>query len=66
MKAKMEKPKSLRMVAARHWYEIDHDTLVFDRHVAEAAMLRTLSKQDVVNFFQVCRESENLLSNGRL
>lgn len=53
MKAKLEKPKTLRQLASRHWHEIDHGTLVFDRPVAEAAELRKLSKQDVVAFFQV-------------
>ncbi|EIE20423.1 hypothetical protein COCSUDRAFT_30601 [Coccomyxa subellipsoidea C-169] len=52
-KAKLEKPKRLRELAARDWREIDDGTLIFDRPAAEVAALRTLSKADVLQFFQV-------------
>lgn len=52
-KAKLEKPKRLRELAAREWREIDDGTLVFGRPAAEVAALRQLSKSDVLHFFQV-------------
>ena len=52
-KAKLEKPKRLRELAAREWREIDDGTLVFGRPAAEVAALRTLTKPDVLQFFQV-------------
>ncbi|BDA50691.1 Insulin-degrading enzyme [Coccomyxa sp. Obi] len=51
-KAKLEKPKRLRELAAREWREIDDGTLVFGRPAAEVAALRTLTKSDVLQFFQ--------------
>ena len=53
VKSKLEKPKTLRQLAARHWAEIERGTLRFDRQEREAAALRTLTKQDVTAFFQV-------------
>ncbi len=52
-KAKLEKPKRLRELAAREWREIDDGTLVFGRPAAEVAALRSLTKSDVMQFFQV-------------
>ena len=52
-KAKLERPKRLRQLAAREWREIDDGTLVFDRPAAEVAALRRLSKADLLCFFQV-------------
>jgi hypothetical protein len=52
-KAKLEKPKRLRQLAAREWKEIDDGTLVFGRPAAEVAVLRTLTKEDLLGFFQV-------------
>lgn len=53
-KAKLEKPKRLRQAAAREWREIDDESLVFDRPAAEVAALRTLTKADLLQHFQVC------------
>ena len=52
VKSKLERPKTLRQLAARHWAEIERGTLLFDRQEREAAALRTLTKQDVMAFFQ--------------
>jgi len=52
-KAKLEKPKRLRELAAKEWREINDGTLVFDRPSAEVAALRTLSKPDLLQFFKV-------------
>ncbi len=53
MKSKLEKPKTLRQLASRHWAEIERGTLLFDRQEREAAALRQLTKQDVTAFAQV-------------
>lgn len=53
-KAKLEKPKRLRQLAALEWREIDDGTLVFGRPAAEVEVLRTLTKEDLLGFFQVC------------
>ena len=52
-KAKLERPKRLRQLAAREWREIDDGTLVWERPAAEVAALRTLSKADLLAFYQV-------------
>ena len=39
MKTKLEKPKTLRQLASRHWAEIERGTLLFDRQEREAAAL---------------------------
>jgi len=57
VKSKLEKPKTLRQLASRHWAEIERGTLLFDRQQREAAALRELTKQDVTAFFKVsCME----------
>lgn len=53
MKSKLEKPKKLLQLAAREWREIDDNTLVFNRPAAEVAELRKLTKDDLLDFFQV-------------
>ena len=53
VKSKLEKPKTLRQLASRHWAEIERGTLLFDRQDREAAALRQLTKQDVATFAQV-------------
>ena len=53
MKSKLDKPKTLRQLAGRHWAEIERGTLLFDRQDREAAALRELTKRDVIAFFQV-------------
>lgn len=58
-KAKLEKPKQLRELAAKEWREIDDGTLVFDRPSAEVAALRTLSKSDLLQFFKVRTSGHN-------
>jgi hypothetical protein len=52
-KAKLERPKRLRQLAAREWREIDDGTRVFERPAAEVAALWQLSKADLQRFFQV-------------
>ena len=52
-KAKLERPKRLRQLAAREWREIDDGTLVWERPAAEVAALRTLSKADLLAFYHV-------------
>ena len=57
VKTKLEKPKTLRQLAARHWAEIERGTLLFDRQQREAAALRGLTKRDVASFFKVLHGS---------
>ncbi len=52
-KAKLEKPKQLRQLAACEWREIDDGTLVFGRPAAEVAVLKTLTQEDLLAFFEV-------------
>lgn len=51
--SKMEEMEEPKYLALKNWNEIDHGTLGFDRHEAEVDILLTLSKQDVMDFFQV-------------
>ena len=53
IKSKLEKPKTLRQLAARQWHEIDHGTHIFERPDVECAELRRLSKEDLTTFFEV-------------
>lgn len=50
-KAKLERPKRLREVAARDWREIDDGTGRFAREEDEVAELRSLTLQDLVDFY---------------
>jgi insulysin len=50
-RAKLEKPKRLREAAARDWREIDDGTLRFARDEDEVARLRTISKAELLEFF---------------
>ena len=59
VKSKLEKPKTLRQLASRHWAEIECGTLLFDRQQREAAALQQLTKQDVTAFFKVLAASGN-------
>ena len=52
-KSKLEKPKRLQQQASREWQEIKHGSLKFQRRQQEADALRTLTKPELVAFFQV-------------
>ncbi|XP_031738679.1 insulin-degrading enzyme-like 1, peroxisomal isoform X2 [Cucumis sativus] len=49
--AKLEKFKNLREEARFYWGEISEGTLKFDRRESEVAILKTLTHQDLINFF---------------
>jgi len=51
VKAKLEKPKRLREVAAKNWKEIDDGTMRFKREEEEVAELKMLSPADLLLFF---------------
>uniref|UniRef100_A0A0D6QRY2 Insulin-degrading enzyme-like 1, peroxisomal n=1 Tax=Araucaria cunninghamii TaxID=56994 RepID=A0A0D6QRY2_ARACU len=48
---KLEKHKNLREETQFYWSEIDDGTLKFDRKEVEVAVLRKLTKEDLLNFF---------------
>ncbi|XVE61130.1 hypothetical protein DITRI_Ditri06bG0014900 [Diplodiscus trichospermus] len=48
---KMEKHKNLWAESVFYWGEITNGTLKFDRREAEAAILRDLTQQDFIDFF---------------
>ncbi len=55
-RSKLEPPKRLSELAARHWGELEAGTLVWDRPAAEVAALRRLTLRDLQAFYQVIRE----------
>lgn len=55
--SKLEKPKSLSELSSRFWCEIMIQEYNFDRRNTDVAMLRTLTKQDVMEFFSQFEEN---------
>lgn len=51
---RLERPKKLSHLTANWWAEITTNQYNFDRDALEVAHLRTLSKQDVIDFYKVC------------
>lgn len=49
--SKLEKHKNLREESRFYWREIDDGTLKFDRKEVEVAVLRNLTKEDLIEFF---------------
>ncbi|XP_031738677.1 insulin-degrading enzyme-like 1, peroxisomal [Cucumis sativus] len=49
--AKLEKFKNLKEESRFYWGEISGGTLKFDRRESEVAILRTVTHQDLINFF---------------
>jgi len=49
---RLEKPKRLSALSARYWSEITLQQYNFDRANIEVAYLRTLTKSDIINFYQ--------------
>ncbi len=52
-RSKLEPPKRLADLAARHWSELEAGTLVWDRPAAETAALRRLALPDLQAFYEV-------------
>jgi hypothetical protein len=52
-KSKLDPPKRLAELAARHWGELDAGTRVWDRPAAEVAALQRIALADLRAFFQV-------------
>lgn len=50
---RLERPKKLSHLSANWWAEITSNQYNFDRDAVEVAHLRTLSKQDVIDFYKV-------------
>lgn len=50
---RLERPKKLSHLTANWWAEITSNQYNFDRDAVEVAHLRTLSKQDVIDFYKV-------------
>nr|CAD7434187.1 unnamed protein product [Timema monikensis] len=48
---RLEKPKKLSVLSARYWSEITSQQYHFDRAEVEVAHLRTLVRQDVLDFY---------------
>lgn len=49
---RLEKPKQLRTQTTIYWMEITAQQYHFDRANVEVAYLRTLSKKDVISFYE--------------
>ncbi|KAG8271131.1 hypothetical protein J6590_069507 [Homalodisca vitripennis] len=49
---RLEKPKRLSSLSARFWAEITSQQYNFDRAHIEVDYLRTLTKEDVINFYK--------------
>lgn len=49
---RLEKPKKLYSQTSKYWNEITSQQYNFDRDNIEVAVLRTLQKQDIIDFFQ--------------
>ncbi|GLH05411.1 SFRICE_018075 [Gryllus bimaculatus] len=52
---RLEKPKRLAALSARFWAEITSQQYNFDRAQIEVAHLRTLHKQDIVDFYDATK-----------
>lgn len=50
---RLEKPKQLTTLTHRYWSEITAQQYHFDRVNVEVAYLRTLTKNDVIEFYKV-------------
>lgn len=50
---RLEKPKRLSALSARFWSEITSQQYNFDRANIEVAHLRTITKQHVIDFYEV-------------
>ena len=61
---RLEKPKKLSVLSARFWSEITSQQYNFDRANIEVAHLRTMKKQDILEFYKVMSESETV-DDGR-
>ena len=48
---RLEKPKKLRVRNGIYWYEILNQHYNFDRDEIEVSLLRSLSKEDIINFY---------------
>ncbi|KAK3874449.1 hypothetical protein Pcinc_020613 [Petrolisthes cinctipes] len=51
---RLERPKKLSHLTSNWWVEIMSNQYNFDRDVLEVAHLRTLTKQDILDFYKVC------------
>nr|XP_045607622.1 insulin-degrading enzyme-like [Procambarus clarkii] len=51
---RLERPKKLSHLTANWWVEITSNQYHFDRDVCEVAHLKTLTKQNVVDFYKQC------------
>ncbi|CAB3989452.1 insulin-degrading enzyme isoform X1 [Paramuricea clavata] len=49
---RLEKPKKLSAECARYWSEITSQQYNFERDTTEVAFLRTIAKQQILDFFQ--------------
>lgn len=50
---RLEKPKRLSALSARFWSEITSQQYNFDRAEVEVGYLRTITKQDIIDFYNV-------------
>lgn len=50
---RLEKPKQLTTLTHRYWSEITAQQYHFDRVNVEVAYLRTLTKNDLIEFYKV-------------
>lgn len=50
---RLEKPKQLGAQSNTYWLEITAQQYHFDRAEVEVAFLRTLSKEDIIKFYEV-------------
>lgn len=55
---RLEKPKQLRIQTNLYWMEITGQQYHFDRANVEVAYLRTLTKKDVIRFYEVRAEKK--------
>ncbi|KAG7155866.1 Insulin-degrading enzyme-like [Homarus americanus] len=51
---RLERPKKLSHLTANWWVEITSNQYHFDRDACEVAHLKTLTKQDVIDFYKLC------------
>lgn len=52
---KLEKPKKLSVVFHRYLSEISISSYHFERDLAEVAILRKITKQELLNFYKVSK-----------
>lgn len=51
---RLEKPKNLSAQTSIYWSEITTQQYHFDRNNIEVEYLKTVTKEDILNFYKVC------------